>query len=73
MSFDQTGTNPGVESPIPEPKTLSLKCMNNGCKSIQAIEIVAAGTDSAATHSRLYQCVKCKHSWAVPVGGSFNF
>lgn len=73
MSFDPTGTNPGVKSSTPEPKALSLKCVNNGCNSTQAIEITTPGTDSAANHSRLYQCLRCKHSWAVPVGGVFNF
>lgn len=75
-SFDPKGTAPGLTPSAGQPKVIHLKCKNENCKSVRAIEIVTAPTveGMGATHSRLYQCVECKHSWPVTVGGGFaNF
>lgn len=76
MNFDPKGTTPGLTSEAkPEPKIHHLKCRANSCDSVQAIEITSNGgqADGAGvSHNRLYQCIKCKHSWAIGVGGNVN-
>lgn len=43
-----------------------MKCRNAKCDSIEVVEMkYAAGT-------RLYQCVKCKRSFPVMVGGKMD-
>lgn len=76
MTFDPKGTTPGLAQSAPlEPKVIHLKCRRDGCTSIRAIEInqgqQVEGTGAA--HNRLYQCVECKHTWPMSVGGSVNF
>jgi len=75
MSFDKTGVSPGlVPEAKPGPKMIHMKCRNDSCTSIQATEITsgAAPEGSGASHQRLYQCVKCNHTWHLSVGGSVN-
>jgi len=76
MNFDPKGTAPGINAgEPPAAKTLHVKCRNDSCDSIQAIEIVTEPVrpGAGASHNRLYQCVKCHHTWNMPVGGSVNF
>lgn len=78
MNFDPKGTTPGLNPGVkPEPKIQHLKCRENSCDSVQAIEItaLAGGVQSdggGANHTRLYQCIKCKHTWVIGVGGNIN-
>lgn len=65
MKPDFEGTTPGLTQPE-SPKALNLKCRRDGCKSITAIEITQEGF-----RGRRYQCVDCKHTWVIDVGGSF--
>lgn len=68
MPVDPTGTAPGLkpEGPEDSPK-VNIKCKNTSCTSILAIEI-KIGAQSGSR--RLYQCIKCKTTWGVSVGGS---
>jgi DNA-directed RNA polymerase subunit M/transcription elongation factor TFIIS len=68
-NIDPSGTTPGLSpNAKPEEKILNMKCRNKNCNSIQAKQInVPAGTHGR----RIYRCVKCNHTWGVPVGGGF--
>lgn len=68
MSFDPTGTAPGLAPDAQTPEPVNMKCRNEKCDSITAIVINIA----AAPGQRLYRCTKCSHSWGLNVGGSFN-
>jgi hypothetical protein len=37
------------------------------CDSLQAVIV-----SPPRSHTTTMQCVKCKHTWSVPVGGSFS-
>jgi hypothetical protein len=69
MSIDPKGTTPGL-SPNAKPKedVINLKCRNSHCDGIEAVEIKVA---SGAQGRRIYRCLKCNHTWGVPVGGGF--
>jgi hypothetical protein len=71
MPVDPTGTTPGLQpaEPAAQPQ-VHLKCKNQHCDSILAIEVKIAGHTGGGR--RLYQCVKCKLSWGIPVGGSVD-
>jgi hypothetical protein len=75
MSFDPKGTTPGLMTESkPQPTIHHMRCRNENCTSIQATEIVMGSTPegAGASHNRLYQCVKCRHTWTLGVGGSVN-
>lgn len=75
MNFDPKGTAPGLNpGAAPAPKVHHLKCRAGTCDSVQAIEITTnAQPDGAgASHTRLYQCIKCHHTWVIGVGGNIN-
>ena len=70
MPIDPAGTTPGLQQPlVEEPPKLNLKCRNPSCDSILAIEIKFPGQLDGR---RMYQCVKCKTSRSIPVGGSVD-
>jgi DNA-directed RNA polymerase subunit M/transcription elongation factor TFIIS len=76
MSFDKAGVTPGLASENKaEPAFQHMKCRNENCQSVQAREIVSSSAPpgAGAPHNRLYQCVKCNHTWSLGVGGSVNF
>lgn len=76
MTFDPKGTAPGLASgSAPEQKVHHMKCRRDGCSSARAIEISLGqqGDAAGAAHNRVYQCVECKHTWPMSVGGSVNF
>jgi hypothetical protein len=71
MPIDYDGTTPGLVAKTEEPPQVHIKCRNETCDSILAIEI-KMGQQSSGSR-RLYQCVKCKATRSVPVGGSVEF
>lgn len=69
MPIDPAGTQPGLAAAPPEePKTIHLRCKNQGCDSILAIEM----TEANAQGRHLYRCCKCSHIHGVMTGGSIN-
>lgn len=68
MAVDHTGTRPGLapEERAPKQQTFNIRCKNAGCDSIQAIELRVQGQ---RPDQRLYQCVKCKSTHGLQVGG----
>jgi len=75
-NFDPSGTSPGVVSPqVQGPKTQSMRCRNEGCPSLQAVEITPElnRENAGVPHHRTYQCIRCKHTWTMSVGGFVNF
>lgn len=70
MPIDPSGTAPGLTPKTEEVETLNMRCKRHPqCDSMLVIEMKHQGI--AAGH-RMYQCVKCKMSWGVAVGGSVN-
>jgi hypothetical protein len=67
MPVDPAGTSPGLSPTKEEPKKLNAKCRSGNCDSIQVYDVSVDGVPG-----KRYQCVKCKHTWAVNPGGSFN-
>ena len=68
MPVDPTGTAPGlIQEPVEEP-TISIRCKNGNCDSMQAVEVKL----QPSSPRRLYQCVKCKQSFGVLVGGGID-
>ena len=66
--IDPAGTTPGLAgNQAPEQKTVTMKCKNEGCSSIEAVEV-----NIGQPHARVYRCVKCHRSWGINVGGSVN-
>jgi hypothetical protein len=71
MAIDPTGTRPGLQENAPKPpEEIHIRCKSGNCDSILAIELKIAGIIGPR---RMYQCVKCKRTWGVPVGGSVEF
>jgi hypothetical protein len=74
--FDTQGVNPGLANQqAPEPEVVHLKCPNQRCKSVRAVELnkKQMNETQGAPHNRMYQCVECKHVWGVPTGGYAAF
>lgn len=70
MPIDPAGTTPGLSPSTEEPESLNMRCKSfPQCDSMLAIEMTHAGIPAGR---RMYQCVKCKRSWGVPVGGSVD-
>jgi len=69
MPIDPTGTAPGLITKDTKPPRINMRCPNDGCDSITAIELKIAAPETGA---RLYQCCKCKHTRGVAVGGCVN-
>jgi hypothetical protein len=73
MPIDPTGTSPEPVAEAPEEvQTVNLKCKRDGCDSMTAIELKIPG-HNAATGRHMYACKKCKLTWSVNIGGTFNF
>lgn len=68
--IDPTGTQPGVVRTEEEPKPVDMKCKNPNCDSILATELKTPGVGRG---QHLFQCVKCKQSWSVSVGGGVDW
>jgi hypothetical protein len=71
-NFDPAGNSPGlVGTLVPSPKQHHMKCRNMDCMSLLAIEITPPVNreNAGAPHHRTYQCVKCKSTWTLSVGG----
>ncbi len=68
MPIDHEGTAPGLQPEAEKQEPVHLKCKNQNCDSILAIEMKIAGQTGGGV--RRYQCCKCKTTWGVPVGGS---
>ena len=68
MPIDPTGTAPGLIGQKDKPAEVLMRCKNQSCDSISAIEITPPNQGGA----RLYQCVKCKRTHGVQVGGAFE-
>lgn len=49
-----------------KPKPVFMKCKNPKCTSIEVVEM------PYATGVRMYQCVKCKRTQTVMVGGKMD-
>jgi DNA-directed RNA polymerase subunit M/transcription elongation factor TFIIS len=74
--FDATGVTPGLANRKPnEPEIIHLKCKNQRCKSVRAVELnkQPLNETQGAPHNRMYQCVECNHVWGVPTGGFASF
>ena len=65
MPIDHAGTKPGLTPQEEAPNHINLRCKNVGCDSITAIELPSPGPGL-----RMYQCVKCKMTRGVNVGGA---
>jgi len=76
-AFDPKGTSPGLTQSAPErPKVFQMRCRRDGCTSARAVQIQAGPRDDeagVAPSQRLYQCVECKNTWAMAVGGAVSF
>jgi hypothetical protein len=46
-----------------------MRCKGPGCDSIRVMELKMPGQRS---DSRAYQCVKCKRTFCLEVGGGFE-
>jgi hypothetical protein len=68
MPIDPTGTEPGIVPNKEKPAEVLMRCKNESCGSITAIEITPPNLGGA----RLYQCVKCKRTHGIQVGGAFE-
>ena len=69
MPIDPTGTAPGLAGSLePEPKRLHMKCKNEGCDSIEVIEVQTP----PGTGRHVYSCVKCHTTWGVLTGGGID-
>ncbi len=67
------GTAPGLQSPTkPAPKTVNLKCRNQGCGGVTAIEVIGSQEGNAPSN-RVYQCTECQGTWGVSAGGFFPY
>ena len=66
MTFDPTGTKPGLAALEDEPKTFFLKCKK--CGHNEAVEVPTQGP--AGHH--LYRCVKCHYPAGIQTGTSFD-
>lgn len=76
MAFDPEGTSPGLVQGTPSPKVINFKCREEGCTSLQAVEIKSGGQENPSAgiaHNRTYQCVRCRHTFTLAVGGAVNF
>lgn len=73
MTIDPAGTQPGLSHSEPAHKTVTIQCRNEGCKCKQAIEISTAPLGQSVPSNRLYQCIDCKFTWGLPVGGAFQY
>lgn len=74
-NFDPAGTSPGLTgASAPQPKVHHMKCREEGCPSLQAIEITppVSRENAGAPHHRTYQCLRCKNTWTMSVGGFVN-
>lgn len=72
MTFDPTGTQPGLNPAVTEEqKLIAMRCRVERCTSTQVTEIAPPSNleNAGAPHNRVYRCVKCGHSWAASVGG----
>lgn len=69
MPIDPKGTAPGVVPSAAEPEHIHMSCKSEDCDSIMAIEMKVPNQSPS---ERLYQCVKCKRTWGIAVGGSVN-
>jgi hypothetical protein len=70
MPVDYTGTKPGLPVPTPEePKYVHMRCKNDGCHSMRVTEVTPMGIPGGA---HLYQCVECKMTWGIAVGGGVS-
>lgn len=68
MPIDPRGTAPGLVDAPEKPKEINLKCRNTSCPSTRAIEVTAPGVPG-----HRYQCILCKHMWAINLGGSLDW
>ncbi len=68
MKIDHAGTTPGLVGQVAQQKTVNMKCKNQGCDSIEAVQVEIPGQP----HQRVYKCVKCHRSWGANVGGSID-
>ncbi len=70
MPIDPTGTQPGVQPQVKEPKKHFMKCKNKDCAGVEVYEMNIPGLAGAGTH--VYRCVKCNLTWGVATGGAVN-
>jgi hypothetical protein len=69
MPIDPAGTQPGLVGTVEETKTVHIKCKNQDCDSILAVEVKIPGM---SPNIRMYQCVECKRSWGINAGGGLE-
>lgn len=67
MPIDIKGTAPGLVNSPEKPKEIFLKCRNANCSSKKAIDVSVPGVPG-----HRYQCVVCKHTWSINIGGSVD-
>lgn len=68
MKIDHAGTTPGLMGKADEQTVIHMKCKNQDCDSINAVQVHIPNQP----HQRVYKCVKCHRSWGANVGGAFN-
>jgi hypothetical protein len=69
---DPAGVTPGLaEKATLKEKVVFLKCRNEKCDSMEAVEIELKEVPPQIGQ-RAYRCVKCNYTWALRVGGPFN-
>ena len=69
MPVDPTGTKPGLQHQVEEPKVHNMRCKNKDCDSMQVSELNVPG--NAGRH--IYRCIKCNTTWSVTTGGGVEF
>jgi hypothetical protein len=67
---DKSGTKPGLGVSTVEENIVFLRCKDKQCGGSSAIEISPKDFPKGV---RMYQCVKCKKSTTVNVGGPVDF
>lgn len=68
MIFDPKGVTPGLAPTAqPQEKILNMRCRDEKCPSMEAVEIKIAAPEH--TGQRVYRCAKCNHTWSISLGG----
>lgn len=70
MSIDLEGTTPGLAPATTPQKVLNMRCRNERCDSIEAVEVPVESLPHAG--HRVYRCLKCGHTRPLSVGGHLN-
>ncbi len=69
MPIDQKGTSPGLTAPPADAqKKVNMACRKPYCTGTEAVEVTPANIGGR----HMYMCTKCRHTWGIYTGGSFD-